>query len=162
MRWRWRSRDTRIIVWCVNLFETAFRSQARVTTFTYCRLTTYHVGSRCFCNTPKGRFPRSFRGDGDTTTGAKSSDCTPTRGCNRDQLKAGGWNARYEARGSRTSIYRAYISITRNAWERLTQRRASIRLKRVSASFIKRGALHGSHASRTYLTGIKSTTTRSG
>ena len=96
--------------------------------------------------------------------GAKSSDCTPTRGCNRDQLKVGegGGETRGMKREGRELAYAGRISITRNAWKRLTQRRASIRLKRVSASFIKRGALHGSHASRTYLTGIKSTTTRSG
>lgn len=74
--------------------------------------------------------------------GAKSSDCT------------------HGATGSRSRIEgreKVDISITRSAWKRLTQRRARC----AGIGVLYQTALHGSHASRTYLTGIKSTTTRS-
>lgn len=130
------------------------RSVTRVTTFTYCRLTTYHVGSRCFCNAPEGRFPRSRgeerRGE---EKGRNRATARHNARCNREQKP--NWRRR-EGSGWRWKREDWSISITRSAWKRLTQRRARC----AGIGVLYQTALHGSHASRTYLTDIKSTTTR--
>lgn len=100
-RWRSRFRDThnRLAAWCINLWS-GVPFVARITTFTYCRLTTYHVGSQCSRNAPKGRFPRSWRGNRDTE---RNRAVARQRECNRDQLKE--MKRGIAARGLSHSVY---------------------------------------------------------